>query len=289
MIEELNIISKSGTELQGTLFKSGHASTVLIAITGVHGNFYSNPFYVNIGKTLMDAGIDFIYAQTRDAFSQVEAINHVTGKKELVGSWSENFDDANEDIEAYLEYVKNHHYQDVILGGHSLGANKVIHYLATHKKSNVDKFLLISPANIKRLTDTVSEKEKLVVKQLVESGKGKQILPFQLFGWLPCTADTADQWLNSTTLDNVHTRKNADFSQVERIENTGALLIGTMDTFTYGDPVKYLQNINEHFQNKQNNDLIFIKNTGHTYQEKEQELANEILKLIQKWQFGGIS
>lgn len=62
MIEELNIISKSGTELQGTLFKSGHASTVLIAITGVHGNFYSNPFYVNIGKTLMDAGIDFIYA-----------------------------------------------------------------------------------------------------------------------------------------------------------------------------------------------------------------------------------
>ncbi len=31
-------------------------------------NFYSNPFYYNIGNTLTADGIDFIYAQTNDAF-----------------------------------------------------------------------------------------------------------------------------------------------------------------------------------------------------------------------------
>ena len=36
----------------------------MIAITGIHGNFYSNPFYYNIGNTLNAAGFDFIYAQT---------------------------------------------------------------------------------------------------------------------------------------------------------------------------------------------------------------------------------
>ena len=33
-------------------------------LTGIHGNFYSNPFYYNIGDTLNTGGIDFLYAQT---------------------------------------------------------------------------------------------------------------------------------------------------------------------------------------------------------------------------------
>lgn len=56
----------------------------MIAITGVHGNFYSNPFYVNIGQTLNENEIDFLYAQTRDAFGQIESNNKVTGKKRLL-------------------------------------------------------------------------------------------------------------------------------------------------------------------------------------------------------------
>ncbi len=283
LIETLNVFTKSGTALKGTIFKAKRATTVLIAITGVHGNFYSNPFYVNIGKTLMKAGIDFIYAQTRDACSQVSSVNQLTGEAELVGSWSENFDDADGDIDAYLEYTEQYHYQHVILGGHSLGANKVIHYLAHHVATRVDNFLLLSPANIKRLTDTVSDNEKQYVKSLVESGQDEQLLPFQLFGWLPCTAGTAYQWIYSKTLDNVHSDENADFTQVEHVKHNGALLIGTMDSFTYGDPSQYLKTINEHFQNKDRNELIFVRGTGHTYQDKEQELADIILKLLKKW------
>ncbi|RRK11458.1 alpha/beta fold hydrolase [Lactiplantibacillus garii] len=287
MIQTLNIVTKSGTELKGTLFKAPRATTVLVAITGVHGNFYSNPFYVNIGKTLMAAGIDFIYAQTRDAFSQVESLNHSTGQTELVGSWSESFDDADSDVAAYLAYTKAQRYQHVILGGHSLGANKVIHYLANHPRTNVDKFLLLSPANLKRLTDTVPLDARRYVQGLVKRGQGDQLLPFQLFGWLPCTADTAYQWLYSTTLDNVHSDKQADFSQVEQIKQSGALVIGTLDTFTYGDPKQYLQTINAHFRTSVANELVYIEGTGHTYQDKEQQLAREILKLLQGWLKGG--
>ena len=38
-----------------------------ITITGVHDNFYSNPFYYHIGETLNRAGVDFIYVQIRNA------------------------------------------------------------------------------------------------------------------------------------------------------------------------------------------------------------------------------
>ena len=49
--------AKRGTVLNGVLFrqnKNRTDDTVMIAITGIHGNFYSNPFYYNIevqGKT----------------------------------------------------------------------------------------------------------------------------------------------------------------------------------------------------------------------------------------------
>ena len=72
---------KRGPVLNGVLFRSEEnrsADTVMIAITGIHGNFYSNPFYYNIGDTLNSDNIDFIYAQTNDAFGQME-----TGQCEL--------------------------------------------------------------------------------------------------------------------------------------------------------------------------------------------------------------
>ena len=52
-MKKLKIETNRGTLLDGVLFGTeGKADTVLIAFTGIHGNFYSNPFYYNIGDTL---------------------------------------------------------------------------------------------------------------------------------------------------------------------------------------------------------------------------------------------
>ena len=82
----LNVPTRRGSVLNGVLFRPEEkrtADTVMIAITGIHGNFYSNPFYYNIGNTLNSANIDFIYAQTNDAFGEIETVNVNTGKKLL--------------------------------------------------------------------------------------------------------------------------------------------------------------------------------------------------------------
>ncbi len=76
----LDAATKRGTVLNGVIFDSEKKSdTVVIAITGIHGNFYSNPFYFNIGETLSSHGIDFVYAQTNDAFGQIQTYNARTG------------------------------------------------------------------------------------------------------------------------------------------------------------------------------------------------------------------
>lgn len=282
-MQKNQIKTQSGTLLDGALFSQISSETVVIAITGIHGNFYSNPFYYNIGETLSANGVDFIYAQTRNAFGKIDFANANTGKAESIGSWNEDFAKTIEDLTAYIDFAEQKGYRNIVLAGHSLGANKVIHYLAQTQDKRVKKFILLSPANITHLTNMVSEKECTYIRQQVEKGQGQKLLPFELFGWLSCVADTAYQWLYSPLLNNVHVETDGDFSQVESISHSGALLIGTLDRFTYGDPSGFLLNINNHFPSADKNVLIFIENTGHTYQQKEQEVADKLLNLLKSW------
>ena len=89
--------------------------------------------------------------------------------------------------------------------------------------------------------------------------------------------------ITSVALNNVHTSPDGDFSQAEQITHSGALLVGTYDNFTDGDPVEFLKNLNRHMPAADQNDLIFIEKTGHTYQMKNQEVADLILSQIRKW------
>ena len=282
-MENINVETRRGTVLNGVLFPAKSANTVVIAITGIHGNFYSNPFYYNIGDALSDNGIDFIYAQTNDAYGEIETFNAKTGEKELIGSWNERFSYTEEDIDAYLNYAAAKNYKHVILAGHSLGANKVIYYLSrNHDTKRVNHFILMSPANLTYMMSGVSDKERDFIEKIVRYGQGKKILPFYFMGWVVCTANTAHDWL-SGVLDNVHTNFDGDFSQVEQITHNGALIIGTYDNFTDGDPSGFLKNINSHMKTAEKNKMIFIERTGHTYQQKHAEIAEIIKNLAVEW------
>lgn len=118
---------------------------------------------------------------------------------------------------------------------------------------------------------------------MVNNGNGNKMLPFAFMGWVLCVAYTGYDWAIENILDNVHTDENENWEQVANIVHNGALLIGTYDRFTDGDPKKYLININNHFNNSNENELIFIENTGHTYQKKEQETADKLLELVKYW------
>ena len=52
---------------------------------------------------------------------------------------------------------------------------------------------------------------------------------------------------------------------------------------TDGDPVEFLENLNNHMPTAEYNKLIFIEQTGHTYQNKHQEVADAILRQLQEW------
>lgn len=104
-----------------------------------------------------------------------------------------------------------------------------------------------------------------------------------MFRWLKSSVGTAYAWLTDNTLNNVHIEPRADFSQISKIKIAGAILIGTHDGFTGGDPVRYIKNINQHFPNFEENQLIFIENASHIYRNQEKEIAAAVLKQLEQW------
>ncbi|MDY3678241.1 MAG: alpha/beta fold hydrolase [Actinomyces urogenitalis] len=268
---------------QGKRASTSRAAAVVIAITGVHGNFHTNPFYIPIGQSLAAAGIDFIYAQTRDALSKVEIRNTITGQLQTIGSWNEDMERSHEDVAAYVDFAAQQGYDHIILAGHSLGANKVIRYLSQTQDPRVERFILLSPANLRHMRTAISPQQRRYIDGLVARGRGETELPFALFGWLPSLATTASQWIHSPVLDNVHTDPRGDFSQVENITHTGALVIGTFDAFTDGDPATFLRTINSHMPRADENEIVLIEATGHTYQGKDEEIAAVMTRLASGW------
>lgn len=64
----------------------------------------------------------------------------------------------------------------------------------------------------------------------------------------PCFTPFGNYVTGRNQLDNVHSDPDGDFSEVERIRQTGALIIGTYDRLSYGDPRAFIEQINSHTQ-----------------------------------------
>lgn len=281
--EKIHVPTQRGCELDGVLFHTDIADTVVIIVTGVLGNFDKNPFYYNIGDTLNAMGCDFIYAQSCDAYPRIETNNVKTGKRELIGAWNERFDDAVDDVSAYVAFAKAHGYEYIILGGHSFGANKVIRYLSENPNDNrIERFILIAPIDVAGFISTMSSEERHYIEEAFVQGRGDEMLPFPIREVLNCTVATGHDWLSSK-LDNTHSDPSGDYSQAEKIQHSGALIIGEFDRFANGSPTVFLENLNSHMQSSMRNQTICLKKTGHSFLEKEQELADTIALLISEW------
>ena len=284
-MHEIKVKTKRGISLEGILYnETKKSNSILIAISGINAKDEKNTFYDNIGRTLNKGNIDFICAHTSDAIKKTTQINFLSGKEETFGSFNEDFNNTEDDIEAYINYVEKLKYKHIYLAGHSIGANKIIYYLSKNHDKRIDKYILMSPTNIMKLIEKNTQEELNLIKEYKEQNKDNEIIPFLLFGWYQCTAKSAYDWVYNNILDNIHFDKDGDFSQINKITHSGAMIIGSFDRFACGDPIGFLENINNHTQNKEKNKLLIIQETGHVYQKKEQEIADALLNLIKEWE-----
>lgn len=141
----LQAATSDGLYLHGYYVPSDNKKIAVLHIHGFEGNFYENKFVHALINELEEKGIGFLTVNTRGNGRNTD-FNTVDGKIVRVGAQYELLEEANLDITAWLKYLLNEGYEEIVLMGHSLGTIKVVRYLYEGElKDKVNKLILLAP------------------------------------------------------------------------------------------------------------------------------------------------
>jgi hypothetical protein len=144
--EIVNFTSKTGLSLQGLLFGGIHGAPTVIHVHGSCGNFLSFSPLLRETSILLAGGINVLSVNTSACDCIREGFRG--DKYEYVGGAISEFGECVHDIGGAIEYALTFS-SHVVLQGHSLGCDRVVHYqLSTEDWRDT---VLLSPCDSYRL------------------------------------------------------------------------------------------------------------------------------------------
>jgi hypothetical protein len=140
--ELISFQNATGFNHDGILFRGDNCDTTIVHIHGSFGNFYQQKF-VRVFAKIYANKINLISFNLtcHDGLADSNFSNDDTG---YTGGSIADFSTCLADIQAAIDFVKPFS-RKIILQGHSLGCDRVIHYLL-NKREKYD-FILLSPCD----------------------------------------------------------------------------------------------------------------------------------------------
>lgn len=279
----LKVRTKRGLELRGAIYEAGNKDTVLIMLTGICSNVFQNDLLDSTGKLLSKNGITTIIGHAHDSFSCFAYTDFSIGKQRHAGVFNDDFNMVYEDVESYVLYAKEQGYKNIILAGHSLGSNKIIHYLGNTPDDFVNYFIVSCPIDIMhwwKVMPNIDECYK-TAKDWVDNGNGNDILPFMFGGFSPMTANTVLGFHNAENLKNCPVlSKKGETKSLYNIKPNGSFIIGSKDSVTGRNPKKFMEQLNNWTRQPDKNQVIEVKNASHIFYGMHENYAELILDCI---------
>ena len=290
----------------------------LVHVHGWDGNFYENRFIDHAAQVCARQGIGFVSGNNRGHDYVADILRDRRGQKSDVrremleeeqsgvrrsqkskgksqkpkvpeyvqlGGIYEKLADSVADIKAWIDFVVGRGAKRVILQGHSHGAIKVVHYLATTRDPRVCGLILLSPSD-----DMGWAREKLGqrflwvlarARELVRAGKGRQLLPEKDFPYPVSAATFFDCYHKGsiTGIFNLSRTDREEFPELASIRVPVLLAVGTVEEAFVGSPRKYVDDIRACMANCPSFTGAVIDGAPHNYLGHEPELA----KVLEKW------
>jgi hypothetical protein len=141
--ELVTFSSTRGLDLDGILFSAPRNKTTVIHVHGSLGNFYQSHFLRIAAKRYLEAGVNLFSFNTAGHDGVAEGYRN---KSEFlyVGGAIADFGECVFDIEGAVRFA-NQIAPRVVLQGHSIGCDRVLHYLIERRAKN--EFILLSPCD----------------------------------------------------------------------------------------------------------------------------------------------
>ena len=283
-MEILKLVTPRGLELKGAIFGDNSNDTALIMLTGICSNVFQNELLYTTGKLLEGNGITCIIAHAHDSFSCFAYSDISIGKQRHCGVFNDDFNMVYEDVESYVKFAKEKMgFKNIVLGGHSLGSNKIIHYLGNTADEYVDYFIVSSPVDIVHWWNVMPNIDKCfdIAKSWVEDGRGDDILPFMFGGFSPMTANTVLGFYNADNLKNCPVLSGrGETDSLYNIKPNGSFIIGSRDSVTGESPKGFMETLNSWTRNPEYNKVIEVEGASHIFYGMHDIYAKVVLDCI---------
>lgn len=284
----IKVNTKRGLELKGAIFAPSQTDTVLVMLTGICSNIFQNELLYSTGKLLEENGIATIIAHAHDSFSCFAYSDLSTGKQKHTGVFNDDFNMVYEDVDSYVKYAKELGFKNIILAGHSLGSNKIIHYLGNTSDNFVDYFIVSAPVDLAHWFEVMPNVKECIelAKKFVDENRGTEILPYLFGGFSPMSAETVLSFYNAFNLKNCPViSNNGETASLFNIKVNGSFVIGEKDSLTDGNPEGFMVKLNSYCKHPERNQVIVIPDASHIFYGKDKEYAQTILECVEKHSF----
>lgn len=276
-----NTYTVDGLMLPMVHFESKEKDICVICIHGMCGTIVDNYFATVWGKILSEKNIGFIYEHNRGHSIENDIVMK-DGSFKRCGCMYEIFEDCIYDIDLAIQTAKDKGYKRIILLGHSYGCNKVIYYYYK-KHPNILGIILASAPDMigSHLLLELDYKELLAeAKKNIDNNEPTKLLHKMIEDYMYMSSLTYYNWYNeNSNLDNLPVISNKEhWKQFETID----VPILTFSGSNEEDYYQHLDLLKDRALNCNNFEYKIIENTGHTYKNKEKEIANLIFDWINK-------
>jgi len=140
--ELVTLRGSNGFDVDGILFR-GRGQTIVVHVHGSLGNFYHNSFVRHMAAAYQLSGVGFL-AVNLSAHDGLAEGYRCGSDFEYVGGSVARWEDCVAEIEGAVAFATCHG-ERVVLQGHSLGCDRVVHYLLL--KGGSHDVVLLSPCD----------------------------------------------------------------------------------------------------------------------------------------------
>ena len=256
--------------------------TALIWLHGLSSRFSSGQTLIQeLSRTCGQNHIAYFKYNTRGH----DIVNRDTSKKKgLQGAGFEKFEECIFDIQAMIRAAKKLGYRNIILAGHSTGANKAVYYLAKTNDKSVKGVVLVAP--VSDIPAKQLEMGKMALRKVIRIARqykkhNLKLMPPQ-YGIITPTRFLSLYEPGHAEDTFPYYDLNARWTSLEKIRIPIIAIFGTRDQHLDRPLKQIIEQFRKNAASTKSFTSITIKGADHSFQRKEKELTDELLKWIQR-------
>ncbi len=283
--EIIEFYATDGAILNGYLNKGENNNKVLIEIHGMTSNCLKNREHIIAGE-VEKLGIDTICFNTRGS-DIVRYLKFKDGNKVLAGTAYENVEDSYYDILGTIKYAVELGYTSIYLQGHSLGSTKVVYTFSRMQKENnvflkyIKGILLLSLVDIADMLKSYADIK--MIEYANEKEKKNEIFDLMPVGSFihPISVKTFLQYAKyNESIDFArYSNEDDEFEVLNKIEIPLFMRWGNINELIKREASNQVEYMRRKIKNNRK-DIDFIDEANHSYDGKEQVLAEQICDFL---------